>query len=81
VSACHVRLNARVVHGPFTPKWPCPIIPRLRSSEAWMLVLATYVDINARAIEDPQVYGALGGIRSPPDSLHMGRRWRWVELA
>jgi hypothetical protein len=44
-------------------------------------VSACDLDINARAIEDPQVYGALGGIRSPPDSLHMGRRWRWVELA
>jgi hypothetical protein len=44
MSACHVRLNARVVRGPltsFAPNWPCPIIPRLRSSEAWVLVLAT----------------------------------------
>jgi hypothetical protein len=39
MSACHVRLNARVVHGPltsFAPKWLCPVIPRLRSSEAWV---------------------------------------------
>lgn len=40
MSSCHVRLNARVVHGPFAPKWFCPVIPRLRSSEAWLPVLA-----------------------------------------
>jgi hypothetical protein len=38
-------------------------------------ISACYLDINARAIQHPQVYGVLGvGIRSPPDSLHMGKR-------
>lgn len=43
LSTCHVRLNARVVHGSFAPMWPCPMIPRLRSSEAWVKVLATQI--------------------------------------